>query len=323
MTRLGDDFKLRLLSVLIAVVLWVYVVNAQNPEMKRDFENIPVTLQNIDLLTNHGLVISSDNANITTVKLKGKQEEINKIQRNDIEAIADLKNVTKKMEPGKVTIPVKVMVLSSEGVQVVGKNNYSINIELDKFAQVQKSVEVSFVGEDNKDIKHEVKSIKPNTVTLSGPEKLISKIDSVKVSVDVTNVQREISVIKKFKIFTKTNIDLTNDKRIVKDAQSAQIEVDYNRFKTVPVMLKVEGTPAKGYKISNENVEPDSIIIFGHTSQVEKVNEIFTKKINISGLKQGVEKDLEPIIPVGVKTDFMDNIKARIIIEKESKITNE
>jgi len=47
MKKSGEDIKLRMLSVFIAIMLWIFVVNAQNSESKRKFNPTPINTQQI------------------------------------------------------------------------------------------------------------------------------------------------------------------------------------------------------------------------------------------------------------------------------------
>ncbi|MGE5473315.1 MAG: YbbR-like domain-containing protein [Ignavibacteriales bacterium] len=316
MKKLGNNVRLRVLSVFIAIILWIYVVNIQNPEVKREFDSIPVNVENVDLLSGYGLILSGDRANNISVKLKGNQDAVNKIQRNDIEAFADLKDIKGKISAGKISIPVKINLLNSEGIEVIDKNKYKIEIEMDRYSQVQKIVEVVFQGITNKDLKYEAKSIRPNVITISGPQKLVSNIGSVKAIVDITNSEKEMSVIKRFKIYTKRNTDITNNEQLIVDSQNVQVDIDYQKFKEVPIIPNIVGQPSKGYFAAGYKINPEKILISGHSDKVNPINTLNTKKIDITGKKSDLSNSPELIIPQGINLNYSEDIKADIFIKK-------
>lgn len=323
MKKLGDDVRLRILSVFIAIILWIYVVNIQNPEIKREFDSIPVSIENVDLLSGHGLVFSGDKDNNISVKLKGNKDSVKKIQRNDIQAFADLKDIKGKIGPGKVSIPVKINLLTSEGVEIVDKNKYSIEVEMDKYSQIQKVVEVDFEGITSEDIKYEAKSIRPNVITISGPQKLVSNIGSVKVIIDVANSEKEMSVIKRVKIFTNKNTDITDNEHLIKDSQNVQVDIDYQKYKEVPIDPNIVGKPSNGYFAAGFKTNPEKILISGHSDKINPINTLKTRKIDITGKNSTFTSSPEIIIPKGINTDYAETIKVEIIIEKEDSRTIE
>jgi len=323
MKKLGEDVRLRVFSVFVAIILWIYVVNIQNPEIKREFDSIPVNIENVDLLSGYGLVLSGDKTENISVKLKGNQDAVKKIERNDIEASADLKEIKGKINSGKISIPVRIALLSSEGVEILDKDKYNINIELDKYSQVQKTVEVVFQGVINKNLKYEAKSVRPNVVTISGPKKIISGIDTVKVFVDVTNNEKEMSVVKRFKILTNNNTDITNNEHLIKDSQNIQVDIDYQKAKEVSIVPEIVGEPLKGYYIAGFKTNPEKIIISGHSEKINPINYLNTKKINVTGKDSSIGSSLMLVIPEGISTNFTGNVKAHIAIEKEDTKTIE
>jgi len=47
MKKSGEDIKLRMLSVFIAILLWIFVVNAQNSENKKSFNSTSIKTQQV------------------------------------------------------------------------------------------------------------------------------------------------------------------------------------------------------------------------------------------------------------------------------------
>ena len=54
-TELKDNFKIKIISLLSAMVLWTYVMAIVDPEETKLFENIPVTITNINELNEKNL----------------------------------------------------------------------------------------------------------------------------------------------------------------------------------------------------------------------------------------------------------------------------
>ena len=49
-TRLSNNFSLKILAFLAAGLLWLIVVNIDDPIMDQNFSNIPVTVINTEVL---------------------------------------------------------------------------------------------------------------------------------------------------------------------------------------------------------------------------------------------------------------------------------
>ena len=70
-----NDVILRVTSLLIAVFLWMYVMNSDEIEGTLTYSNIPVRLDGVSTLRSNDLVILSGNNSKITVECSGKSLE--------------------------------------------------------------------------------------------------------------------------------------------------------------------------------------------------------------------------------------------------------
>ena len=318
MRKLGKDLRLRVLSVFIALILWAYVINIQNPEIKVDFENIPIEITNLGSLDEHSLVWINKQSFITSVKVKGKKEAVGRLSRFNIKAVVDVKNYSRGT--GKISIPVNYNIIDAPGVQVVEGKQKEIQLNLEKLIQVQKRVDTVIQGDNKADAKYEVKSIVPNVVTISGPENLIKSIDSVKAFVDVSNQEKDIYISPKCRVIDKSKADITDSQGLTSDIQRVQVHVAYSKVKEVPITTKFTGQAAKGYYISDVTITPKKVYIIGQPGKIENIEKIEAKRISISGINKDLEKELPLTIPLGVRVSF-SSVKVNIDIKKEQEKT--
>ena len=89
-----------LLSAAVAFGLWVYVITVVNPESEKTYYDIPVVLQNKDILTERGLMIVSEVPTVTLV-LKSERTILNALNESNINVIANVANIEK---PGNHTL---------------------------------------------------------------------------------------------------------------------------------------------------------------------------------------------------------------------------
>lgn len=316
--RLKRDFRLRVLSIFFAVLLWIYVVSAQNPDVKKELV-IPINIINTEALSRNGFALIEHQNFTANIKIKAKQDIITKVDKSDIEAVVDLTNYSNS--EGKVNIPVTYNVIGEKNVQIIESKTKAITLEIQRIVQEQKTVEVDILNGQNDKGKYLVKSVKPNVVTISGPKNLVDNVQSVKVTVDAANSERDITVIKKYKIYDKNNNDITNNLELTRDNQNIQVELEYVQTKKVPVVPDISGEVMDGYYISQINAIPDMIDIYGNNDSVDGTNQITTKRINVSNINENITKELKLLMPSGIKTDFNGNVQINIVIKKGQTVT--
>lgn len=81
------------LATLIAIGLWLYVVTVVNPAWEDTFYNIPVVLENEEVLLERGLMLASDEDPKVTLKLSGKRTDMIKLNNANITIRADLSRI--------------------------------------------------------------------------------------------------------------------------------------------------------------------------------------------------------------------------------------
>ena len=102
--RITNNFGLKILAAVFAIVIWLVVVNIEDPEKTKGFV-IPVTIENSDYLTDMGktydILNNSDKISFTVT---GKRSIIEELSESDFTAVANMENINDEM----TTVPVSV-----------------------------------------------------------------------------------------------------------------------------------------------------------------------------------------------------------------------
>ncbi len=79
-----------LISLIGAVILWIYVISNVSPGSTQTYYNIPVVLANESVLTERGLMITSMSASTVTMELSGNRSDLSKVDSSTITLKADV-----------------------------------------------------------------------------------------------------------------------------------------------------------------------------------------------------------------------------------------
>lgn len=74
------------------------------------------------------------------------------------------------------------------------------------------------------------------------------------------------------------------------------INIQKKLQKIIPLRLKIEGKPKKGFKVTETNLEPKWVTVVGPEKEIEKIKEIKTETINVDNQHQTLTKEVSPII---------------------------
>ena len=123
------DISLRLLSLLLSVVLWAVVMDMDNPERPRTFDNIPVRISGETVLQQQtGLSLIEGADSTVKITLRGPSKTLGDIKASQIAASVDISGLT---EANEYDLPVSITV-SRSGLEVEYVSPSKVHVRVDK-----------------------------------------------------------------------------------------------------------------------------------------------------------------------------------------------
>jgi len=179
---LKNNTFLKVLSLLIAILLWLYVMGQVNPTTSYTIKNVPVQLLNADTLAQRGLAVGDKGNYTVNVVVEGKKSDITKLDKNRIKATADIFGY----EKGEDSVPVKVAV--PDGIRLVETNPPKIQVDLEEFVSVYKSVNVTFAGETPPGMEPGHISVNPTEIEVKGAKSLVDTVAQVNAGINASDL---------------------------------------------------------------------------------------------------------------------------------------
>ena len=104
---LTNNIGLKIMSILFAILLWLFVVNIDDPVTTKVYRNIAVSVAHDEIIINRGQTYSFvNNVNTVSVTVRAKRSVLDDIQAEDIKAVADVREIQlKSLIPVTITIP--------------------------------------------------------------------------------------------------------------------------------------------------------------------------------------------------------------------------
>jgi YbbR domain-containing protein len=312
---LTKDITIKILSVILAFLLWLYVMGDENPEIPYEMANIPVKIVNINTLEKKGLTIVDEKNYYVTLRLKGRRNDILKLKSTDITAQADLSRVTSN---GINVIPIDINGLPNN-IALVSISPSEIKVNVDYIAQIEMPVNIEISGNIAEGYAMMPAVSKPEKVLISGPKSKINLVKNVVAQVNVSNKNKDMNISVPVIALDKDNKEV---KGINIDPKFVNINIEVNKTVKVPVNAKIIGKVQDGYDIALVNVIPEYVYITGSDSILDKIKSINTKQIDITGLNHKITQDIPYDLPEGVKLIKNDST-AKVFIDIQKVITKD
>ena len=316
--KITDNIPLKIMSVAVAVVVWLIVVNIDNPIGTNYY-----TINDVELI-NKEYVESSDtigkmcmpeqNQDSVKIAITASKKIRDKIKVTDISAVADLQQaVSLDTDPVMVPITVTCSVpgVSSNDIKVTPQN---LSVNLDEKETQEFVVNVSR-GDTKPGKDYEVGSLtaNPEKVRITGPKTLVNKIDKVNATIELDGNTQDFTQDVNLTIIDKNQEALSDSEmNSLRIENNAKVVVTARLWKIrqgVGISASYVGTPADGYEVGSVKTVPDTISVAGSTEGLESLaenNNVITipaDSIDISGESQDVEKkiSLNNLLPDNVK----------------------
>jgi YbbR domain-containing protein len=289
---LDDRVGRILLSIVLAVLLWVYVVNLENPAQTTVFTGL--SLQVRGLAPNLKLVNQLPNVNTTVL---APQNVMATLTQPDVRPYIDLTGT----DEGVHEVPVRVEVVEvPQGSVDVSLFPRTVQVQLQAQVTQAFSVSAQITGVPAFGGSSEPAQIDPAQVVVTGPDDAVGRIVSVVAPVDV---QGQVSNQRGF----IAPVALDGNGQVIKDLtfEPSTVEVvvpittlDTNRV--VSVNPQVVGQPAPGFRPSLITAEPNIVTICCTPSELQKVEFLDTIPVAITGTTSTIVTTTEVILPPNV-----------------------
>lgn len=289
------------LSLLLAIVFWLYVDTANGNTMRRPFTNVPVDFIGAeDTLPSRGLMLASGGDATLDLTISGPRSVISNLRSGDIRAQVNLTSINAAgpyslnwtlSTPDNVNnSDITIEKYSRQTVTVQVTPLYSKEIPVS--ADVIGTVEEPYVYMADRVVKE------PAVLTLSGLQDNVDQVASARVVVDITNATDTISQAYSYELLDADgNVLEVQDVRF--SEQKINVTVPIYMMKTLD--LKVDFKESPGSRLANVDwkLEPDTITVAGEALSLANVEEINLGEVDLSSLYADDDKELEIKMPAG------------------------
>lgn len=286
--KLTNNWGLKLIAILFALILWFAVINIDDPVVSETFRNVPVQIVNTEVLTEAGKTyeILDNSAVIETITVYGPRTLVESLNENDIVAKADINDIT---VANTVAVNVSVDVRNSSKITNIRSSLECVKLNIENSKTKQLVINATTTGKLASGYIVGGIELDQNRIRVSGPTSIVSQISTAKVNVDVTESSSDVATYGMVRLYDKDGVEITSD-LLVKGTEKVHINVDVVPTKYVPVKYQLIGTVAEGYAVVEDAVTCDimTVLIAGETEELRNVKEIMItgEEVNVNGLKE-------------------------------------
>lgn len=294
----------RIISILLALTLWLWVTMEKNPTMEKVLE-IPLETRNLS----QELMVAEQPDSIT-VRVEGPKNVMEDLTSRDVRAFVNLEEVV----IGTNLVTVEVLLPSA--VQLVSTNPSKVSITIDQVSEIQLPVELSVRGNPPSGFIRLEPDLNPSQVIIQGPKSLLETISRVFVEVNLEGATESVTERVPIKIRDRSN-------RLIHDLLRIRpefVEVYIPVLKEQPsqkflVRPDIVGQPEAGYRIKRVSVEPQTVEVYGPYHNLADIEYLFTASVDVSGATANLTQEVE-VVTLQEGMSIMPE-KVKVVVEVE------
>ena len=289
----GGNLSLAVLSLALALSLWLFVNERENPKQVETFNSaVPIKFVNVP----DGLAIANASETSVRVQVEGTQNDITKLRVDDFDASVNLGGFQK----GVASVVVSVKPPNSN-VNIADVTPLHVDVTLEDLRTKEVPVKVSLVGTPQLGFAAGDQTTNPTSVTVSGAESLVALVDSAVAEVPLTGLRVDIDderVTLKPRDVRGGEISRVTTNPETARASVKLVQTDFSSEFTVTPTIR--GAPAAGYNITGVTVDPNTVIVTGPKDvlqNIDAVRGISTEEISVADQRADVVRQVDLALP--------------------------
>lgn len=290
-----------LLATVVAFGLWLYVITVVNPESEKTYYEIPVVLQNKEILAERGLMIVSESPKVT-LALKGKRTILNILNEANINVIINVANIEK---PGTHHLTYDIAYpgnVSKNEISVLSSSTDLITLKVEK--KIKKTIPV--VVDDGKTSVPEgfiadLKNIYLDRPTIEayGPESVMQHIHQAVIKVDLTGQTKTLIKEDQYTLCNEEGIPV-DASGVTTNAEEVTLRIKIHRMKEIPLVVEIIDGGGATQQTSTIKIDPQTIWVSGEDQLLESLSELVIGTVNLAEILEDTTFVRDIVMPEGV-----------------------
>lgn len=322
--RLMNNVGLKILAFFVAFMLWIMVVNIDDPVTHKTFSEIPVSVINEEVLANaqqpqtYQIV---DNTQVVDVTVTAKRKTLNKIKAKDIIAIADIKELTLDTQ-----IPIDITINGfEERYDSAQANPRNLQIKLEDEETKRFPIVPTTTGTVRDGFVLGDIQAMPEKVSIRGPKSVIAEISRVEASVSVSGLSKNAILDSELVLYDSNN-NIIDQNLLSNNLGTEGVGVSVQILNTKNIPLEFDTSlikTARGYEFNGITYEPQTIQISGERDEISNISSlrVSDEALDISNIKEKTEKviDVSEYLPDNIRLadENAGSVVVTISVEKD------
>ena len=326
-----ENLPWKIAALVVAILLWIFVINTQNPTQPQEISSIPVKILGYEKLVEQGYELTNkeeiQNQNFKVV-VSGPRLEIDKLVRDpslikvtlDLESYLD--NLTDYSNSEEAHYSIKIN-LDGSSVTIKDRRPQVTKVRIDKVASKEQKISYVIAEEllnqytllgDGKPI------INPEKITITGAKTDIDRVAEARVSIKSEDFSED-QLVSQLPV-TLYDIDGEEIQGLELSDQTIEVKLPIGSQKRVPVNITYTGKVPDEYVLTKVEASTEQVTIVGKAEVIDSISQIDLEPINLDLLTEADANLLKVKmkLPNGVMTVDGDEVSVSLQVRKKKTL---
>lgn len=272
------------ISILVAIAVWLYVDIGQATTVKTRVRDVPVEFAyENSVLADRGLMLLSGYDTTIDLKIEGPRRELWKLDKEAIRIVADTSSIT---ETGVQALSYQVIFpdnISRNDLKVEA-SAYTVTVTVGELYTKEVPVVCQIEGDLASGFYGETVLLDPETLTLRGQRDDLLNVSYAKIVLDVSGASKTVIQGIAYTLYDYNDVPVEND-RIRTGTRMIQATLPVYTTKEVPLTIRFIEVPGSTEDTMDCTIVPGSVTLAGEKSVLDTIDEILLGEIYLQDLK--------------------------------------
>lgn len=311
------NWKMKLIALIFAFILWSFVIADSNPSRTKIFQDVPVTYTAADELKQRGLTSTvplNELLQSATVTAQAPASALQYLNENMLQVSVDLSSINSE---GTYTLPVKGTPLLTES-KVVSVEPSTVTITVEEIVSSEIPVEVRFEGERNDSLYYGDPVIEPENVKVTGARSNVEEAAKAVCVIDLNTITGPTTASYSVNYEKADGTPLSGN--LFTGGTSVIVELPVYPVKEVPVDAEaVKNTVtglAGGYQVTGVTLDPRTVKIAGKQEELDKISSVTLEPVVLDNAAGDVSVEANIALPEGIVAAVPSKVQAQFAISQ-------
>lgn len=297
--KIFNNLIFKIAAVISAIVLWLIIVNVDNPTTTRTIYNIPVNLKNTETLDDAGTAYDIISGDTVAIQVKGPRNLIDSLKASDFVASADIdaREITD-------TVPIEVT-CTKNNVTCIKNTPTVLKLSLEDIDEKTFDIEVEVAGNPAEGFAVGSAKASRNKIRIRGPVSQLNLISKVVARIDVSAAVTDLDENAPIRIYDGNGEEIDIEKsKLEISISDVIVSAQILKTKTIPVKLTVSGETETDYRYTGMDYSPKNITVAGYDDDLKQITALTIPSdvISIKGLTETTNKQItiSSYLPAGI-----------------------